>query len=102
MDTNVTDGLKEQAKQYAKLKRISEQDEFKDFFDFQLKTAADKMLWVFTTGKDGDNVKDWDEFCKARGEIIARLHPIQEVYGADAMLDYLTKQLQQYYQQQQT
>lgn len=89
----------EQIKAYEKLRKIADTDEFKDFFDFQLKTVADKMLWCFTTGKDGDNVKSWDDFCRVRGEIVARLHPIQEVNGAEAMKKYLKKQLDDYYKQ---
>lgn len=96
---DVEQGLKDQQKAYQKLKKIADSPEFKEFFDFQLKTVADKMLWAFTTGKDGDNIKTWDDFCKVRGEIVARLHPIQEVYGAEAMLKYLSNQLNTYYKQ---
>lgn len=84
-------------KAYEKLKKISKSEEFNDFFDFQLETVAQKMLWAFTTGKDGDNVKTWEDFCKVRGEIVARLHPIQEARGAEAMLEYMKDQLKKVY-----
>lgn len=91
--------LEAQAKAYKKLQKIGQSQEFNDFFDFQLKTVAEKMLWAFTSGKDGDNVKNWDDFCKVRGEVVARLHPIQEVRGADAMIAHFKKQLDDYYKQ---
>lgn len=89
----------EQVKAYKKLGKIKGSKEFEEFFVFLMKTVTDKMVWAFTTGKDGDNVKDWDDFCKVRGEIVARLHPIQEIYGADKMAQYLEKQLNEYYKQ---
>lgn len=88
---------REQINYYKKLSHVKDSDEFKVFFDFIMKTATDKMLWVFLNSKEGDNVKSWDEFCKARGEIIARLHIIQEVYGADVMAKHLKRQLDEYY-----
>lgn len=91
--------LKDQAKEYKKLQKISDSSEFNDYFDFLMATVADKMIWAFTTGKDGDNVKNWEDFCKVRGEIVARLHPIQEVRSAEAMVQYMKKQLDAYYKQ---
>lgn len=91
---------KEQIKAYTRLKRIADSPEFQDYFQFQLKTAADKMIWAFTTGKNGDNVQNWDDFCKVRGEIVSRLHGIQEVMGAEAMETYLKQQLDNYYNKQ--
>lgn len=95
-----TQGLKDQIKEYEKLKRVGSSKEIQDFFDFQLKTVADKMIWAFTTGKNGDNIQNWDDFCKVRGEIVARLHPIQEVMGAEAMVTYLKEQLDSFYSKQ--
>lgn len=96
----VKQGLEDDLKQYKKLKAISNSDEFKTYFEFLLKTASEKMVWAFTTGKDGDNIKNWEDFCKVKGEITARLHPIQEVMGAQAMIDHLTNQLKQFYNQE--
>lgn len=97
---NVEKGLQEQIKAYKKLQKIAESQEFQDYFDFQMKTVADKMLWSFTTGKDGDNVKNWDDFCRVRGEIVARLQPLQDVYGSKQMVNYLKQQLDMYYKNQ--
>ena len=98
MDTtdNVEAGVKDQIKEYRKLQDVANDENFETFFELQLKTVAEKMLWCFLSGKDGDNIKTWDDFCKAKGEVVARLHPIQEVYGAEHMIKYLEQQLQQY------
>lgn len=90
----------DQIKAFDKLRKISDSDEFKEFFEFQMKTVADKLIWAFTTGKDGDNVKNWDDFCKVRGEVIARLQPIQDINGAPEMVKYLKQQLNNYYNKQ--
>lgn len=86
-------GIEEDIKLYSKLKNINNSQEMNDFFDLVTKTVTDKLLWVFI----GDNVKDWDHFCKVRGEIIALLYPIQEVRGADAMAKHLHEQLDSLY-----
>lgn len=91
--------LERQIKEFKKLQRISNSKEFSDFFDLLLKTAAEKMVWAFTAGKDGDNIKNWDDFCKVRGEIVARLQPIQEIRGAETMVKYIEQQLNTYYKQ---
>lgn len=93
-------GVKDQIKEYRKLQDVANDENFEVFFNMQLNTVAQKMLWCFTSGKDGDNIKTWDDFCKAKGEIVARLEPIQEIYGAEHMIKYLEEQLQQYKQQQ--
>lgn len=89
--------LNDQIKEYRKLQEVANDQAFKTFFDSQIKVVAMKMMHAFTSGKDGDNVKSWEDFVKVRGEIVARLQPIQEVYGAQAMIDYLTQQLDIYY-----
>lgn len=99
-EKDVKEAQEEQIKAYKKLSKISDSQEFKDYFEFQLKTVADKMIWAFTTGKDGDNVKNWDDFCRVRGEVIARLHPIQEVNSAPGTAKYLKDQLDRYYAKQ--
>lgn len=90
------DGIKQDLKRFEKLERINKSDEFNDFFDLTIKTAADKMLWAFT----GDNIKSWDDFCKVRGEIVSYLYPIQEIRGAKAMKQHLQDNLNQYYGKQ--
>jgi len=85
--------LKEQVKLYKELKKVGNSDELKTYFDLLLKTAADKMVWSFV----GENIKDWNDFCRVRGEIVAYLFPLQEVRGADVMVKHLTEQLNEYY-----
>ena len=100
MEDDHQKALEEQIKAYTKLKKISNSDEFKEYFEFLIKITADKMLWAFTTGKNGDNIKNWDDFCKVRGEIIARLQPVQEIYGAESITKTLKDQLDNYYRSQ--
>jgi hypothetical protein len=88
--------LKDDIKHYEKLSKINDSQEFNDFFDLQIKTVADKLLWSVT----GDNIKSWDDFCKLRGEIIAYLYPIQEIRGSKAMKKQLTDNLNEYYGKQ--
>lgn len=91
--------LKNEIKSYEKLAKINDSDEVNELFELLIRTCADKMIWTFTTGKEGDNVKSWDDFCKVRGEIIARLQPIQDVRGSKGMVKYLREQLKTYYDQ---
>lgn len=87
---------REQLKHYKKLKAISKSTEFNDYFDYQIELVADKLIWGFTS----DNIKSWEDFCRVRGEIVARLQPIQEIYGAESMLKTLQAQLDTYYKKQ--
>lgn len=88
--------LEDDIKNYKKLDKINQSEEFNTFFDLQINTVALKMLAMFT-GKGPDN---WDEFCKQRGEIIAYLYPIQQVRGAKAMQQQITDNLNTYYNTQ--
>lgn len=103
--------IKDQIKEYRKLQAISNSAEFNDYFNNQIKIVTDKLIWGFGThqkklGTDSkgkvvtesiDNIQNWDDFCKWRGEIIARIQPIQEIYSAQNMIDYLNQQLAIYY-----
>lgn len=80
-------------KAYKKLKSLNRNEDFDLFFELLLKSASEKMLWAFT----GDNVKNYDDFCKIRGEVVAYLYPIQEVRSADAMVKHLQEQLDNFY-----
>lgn len=93
----VETNLKQQITDYRKLQEVANDDAFNTFFDSQLKVVSEKLVWMISSGKNGDNVDNWNDFCKARGEVVARLQPIQEVYGAQAMIDYLSQQLETYY-----
>lgn len=87
------DAVKRDLKNYAKLERINSSDEFNDFFALQIDTVAQKMLALFT----GNGPKDWDEFCKVRGEVVAILYPVQQIRGAKVMKKQLSDQLNEYY-----
>lgn len=89
-------GIKQDIRAYKKLGKIKDHDEVEAFFDMIIDVAAKKMLWTFTD----KNVENWDDFCKARGEVISYLYPIQQVYGADVMVDHLKAQLDQYRESQ--
>ena len=91
-------GIKDDIKAYRELQSVANAEEFDVFFDLLMKTVSSKMVWAFTTDKDGkDNIQNWEDFCRVKGEIAARLQPIQEIRGAGAMAEYLTKQLEEYY-----
>jgi hypothetical protein len=83
--------MAEQIREQKQLARLKDNDDVKKLFDYQFKVAALKMIWCFT----GNNVTNWDEFCKLRGEVVARLEPIQTVNGAEAQARLLTEQLTQ-------
>lgn len=87
------EGLKADMKAYAKLKKLSNSAEINELIDLFIKTASEKMVWAFA----GDNIKNWDEFCKTRGEIVAYLYPIQEIRSASAMEEHIKTQLDTYY-----
>lgn len=88
--------LKDDLKSYKKLEKINSSDEFNDFFNLQISTVVQKMLALFT----GKGPKDWDEFCRIRGEVIAMLYPIQQVRGAKHLAKQLQEQLDSIYNQQ--
>lgn len=85
--------LESQKKEFQALAKLKDNSELKPYFDLLLKTSTDKMLWTFI----GNNVKSWEDFCIVRGEIVSRLQPIQEVYGAQAVVDRLNQQLKEYF-----
>lgn len=99
MDDTTKQAFEDQLKAYRKLENIKDTAEFKDFFEFQVKLVVDRILWTFMSGKEGDNVKNWDDFCKVRGQIMASLIPIQEIYGATALKQQVKQQIDSYYRQ---
>lgn len=80
-------------KHYKELKKVAQSFDFQPFFDEIIKTTAQKMFLAFSS----DQIKNWDDFCKVRGEVIAYLYPLQEVKGADEMVKRLEEQLTDYY-----
>jgi len=85
--------LEEEIKAYRKLQGVALTDEFKEFSDRLVKTVTDKMIYAFTS----DSIKSWEDYCRVKGEIIARLQPIQEVFEAGSMARSLEERLKEYY-----
>ena len=94
------EAVKEELRRYSKMSRVKDSEEIQELFDLLLRTVAMQMMTAFATGKDGDNIKNWDDFCSVRGEIRARLQPIQEIYGSEYMVKHLTEQLKNSYARQ--
>lgn len=94
MDDQVhKEALDKDLKNYKKLEKINSSEEFNTFFDLQVDTVVQKMLACFT----GTGPKDWDDFCRIRGEVVAYLYPIQTIRGAKAMQKQMKEQLDTYY-----
>lgn len=92
MEENVK-ALEDELKNYRKLEKINSSDEFNDFFELQVATVVQKMLSCFT----GNGPKDWDEFCRIRGEVIGMLYPIQQIRGAKSIAKRIKEQLDNIY-----
>lgn len=78
---------------WRKLQSISLTDEFNQLTDSLVKTVADKIIYSFTT----DSIKTIEDFYKVKGEVVARLQPLQEITGAGQMVQQLEQQLKEYY-----
>lgn len=87
------EAIKQDLKAYSKLEKINKSDEFNDFFDLQMTTVVQKMLSVFT----GNGPKNWEDFQRIRGEVVAYLYPIQQIRGAKVLKRQLKDQLDQLY-----
>lgn len=85
--------LEQELANYKKLDKINRSEEFNTFFDLQVDTVVQKMLACFT----GTGPKDWDEFCRIRGEVVGMLYPIQQVRGAKVLQKQIREQLDSYY-----
>lgn len=99
METKPNDAkqaIQEDIKRYRELQAIADQEAFQAYSASLINTVVNKMIWAFTES----NIKDWNDFCKLRGEVVARLQPLQEVHGAQAMIDHLTEQLNSYFNSQ--
>lgn len=90
--------LESDAKAYAKLSKIKDSTEFQAYFDHQIEIVTQQMIMAFAS----DKVNSWDDYCKVRGEIIARLQPIQEVYDADKLAAQTKEQIKNFYTIDQT
>ena len=88
--------LEKELSNYKKLDRINETAEFELFFDLQIDTVVQKMLACFT----GTGPKDWDDFCRLRGEVVGILYPIQQIRGAKVITKQIKEQLDSYYNTQ--
>lgn len=93
----IEEATREQIRTYRALQDVANDENFSTFFDMLIKDVAAKMMYCF----EGENIKSYEDFCRAKGEIVARLQPIQEVYSAQFMIEQLETQLQAYKQNQQ-
>lgn len=84
----------EEIRAYRRLEAVSQSEEFKEYSDRLIKTVASKMIFAFTSDAA---VKNWDDFCKIRGEVVARLQPLQETHEAGALANHIETQLKEYY-----
>lgn len=85
--------LQEEVLAYRKLQDIAITDEFGLFKDRLIKTVTEKMIFAFTS----ETVTSYDDFCRIRGEIIARLQPLQEIAQAGEIADSLDAKLKEFY-----
>lgn len=97
MDEASKKSLKEEIESYRKLQSVALTDEFQEYSNRLIKTVSEKMIYAFTA----DSIKTYDDFCRVRGEIIARLQPLQEVHGAGQIADSLDKRLKEFYASEQ-
>jgi hypothetical protein len=93
MDETTEKALKEEILAYRKLQDIAITDEFEQFKNRLVKTVATKMIYAFTS----ESIKTFDDFCRIRGEVIARLQPLQEIAQAGEMAESLEKNLKDLY-----
>jgi hypothetical protein len=89
MEEKQLDSLRQEIGVYQKLKELKNTKEFGDYMEFLTRTTASQMVNVFVS----KNVTDWEEFCVARGEVLAKMHILQEIGGADLIVSQLTEQL---------
>lgn len=87
------DALQQEIQAYRNLQTIGLTNEFKEYSDRLIKTVTDKMIYAFTS----DTVKSIEDYYRIKGEVIARLQPLQEVFEAGAMAANLEARLKEYY-----
>lgn len=86
--------MREEIAAYRKLQDVAVTDEFDLLAERLTKTVVEKMIYAFTN----DNaVKSMDDFYKLRGEIIARMQPLQDIGQAQLMADQLETRLKEFY-----
>lgn len=85
--------LKQEIEAYRKLASLGLTNEFQEYSNRLVKTVTDKMIFAFTS----DTVKTIEDYYKLKGEIVARLQPLQEVFEAGAMAQSLEERLKEYY-----
>lgn len=78
---------------YKKLATLGMTDEFEEYQKMLITTLASKMILAFTTNK----ITNWEEFCMVKGEIIARLQPIQAVGEAPALARAIEEEIKNFY-----
>lgn len=85
--------LQAEAAAYRKLQSLGMTDEFNELKNLLVKTIAGKMLMAFT----GDKVKSYEDFLQVKGEVVARLQPLQAIGEAGALADHLEAQIKEFY-----
>lgn len=93
MDEASKKSLQDEILSYRKLQSVALTDEFQEYSNRLIKTVSEKMIYAFTA----DSIKTFDDFCRVRGEIVARLQPIQEVHGAGQIAESLEQRLKEFY-----
>ncbi len=85
--------LQDEIASYRRLQSLGLTNEFQEYSNRLIKTVTDKMIYAFTS----DSIKNMDDYYRLKGEIVARLQPIQEVFEAGAMAENLEARLKEYY-----
>lgn len=85
--------LKKDIAAWRKLQSVALTDEFDLLRETLIKTVAGKIMLAFTA----ENIKTIEDFYKIRGEVIARLQPLQEITGAGQIAEQLEQQLKENY-----
>jgi hypothetical protein len=85
--------LKKDIQAWKKLQSVAMTDEFDQLRNTLVKTVTGKMMLAFT----GDSIKTIEDFYKVKGEVVARLQPLQEITGAGEIAEQLEKQLKENY-----
>lgn len=83
--------LKKDIQAWKKLQSVAMTDEFDQLREALIKTVTGKMMFAFT----GDSIKTMEDFYKVKGEIVARLQPLQEITGAGEVAEQLEQQLKE-------
>lgn len=85
--------LQEEIAAYRRLQTLGLTNEFQEYSERLIKTVSEKMIYAFTS----ESVKTLEDFYRIKGEVVARLQPLQEVFESGAMAANLETRLNEYY-----